>query len=102
MDLSTEDEGGTPRATKWIRSQAPDVTVSVGSGESKQEFKCYKVVLSFASPYLDAMLSSSMKEGEVGRINFPDKDPEAEEWKLFYNFISPDNIGKTNCCAEIL
>ena len=71
MDLSTEDEGGTPRATKWIRSQAPDVTVSVGSGESKQEFKCYKVVLSFASPYLDAMLSSSMKEGEVGRINFP-------------------------------
>jgi len=40
-----------------------------------------------------------MKEGEGGTINFPDKDPE--EWKLFYNFISPDNIGKTNCCAEI-
>ena len=59
-----------------IRSQAPDVTVSVGSGESKQEFKCYKVILSFASEYLDAMLSSGMKEGEMGVIEFPDKDPE--------------------------
>ena len=98
MDLSTEDEGGTPRATKGIRSQAPDVTVSVGSGESKQEFKCYKVVLSFASPYLDAMLSSSMKEGEMSRVDFPDKDPE--EWKLFHNFISPGKIGTDNC-AEI-
>ena len=100
MDLSTEDEGGTPRATKGIRSQAPDVTVSVGSGESKQEFKCYKVVLSFASPYLDAMLSSSMKEGEVGHIDFPDKDPE--EWKLFYKFISPQKLGESNhSAAEI-
>ena len=100
MDLSTQDEGGTPRATKWIRSQAPDVTVSVGSGESKQEFKCYKVVLSFASPYLDAMLSSSMKEGEVGHIDFPGKDPE--EWKLFYKFISPQKLGESNhSAAEI-
>ena len=83
MDLvQADNEGGTSPPTKGIRSQAPDVTVSVGSGESKQEFKCYKVVLSFASSYLDAMLSSSMKEGEIGHIDFPDKDPE--EWKLFY------------------
>ena len=96
-------EDNTPKemespVSKKIRSQAPDVTVSVGSGESKQEFKCYKVVLSFASPYLDAMLSSSMKEGEMSRVDFPDKDPE--EWKLFYNFISPGKIGTDNC-AEI-
>ena len=82
-----------------VRSQAPDVTVSVGSGDTKQEFKCYKVILSFASDYLDAMLSSSMKEGEMGVIDFPDKDPE--EWKLFYDFISPQNIGKPNHIAEI-
>ena len=70
-----------------VRSQAPDVVVLVGSGDSRQEFKCYKVILSFASDYLDAMLSSSMKEGEMSIIEFPDKDPE--EWKLFYDFIAP-------------
>lgn len=82
-----------------VRSQAPDVTVSVGSGDTKQEFKCYKVILSFASDYLDAMLSSSMKEGEMGVIEFPDKDPE--EWKLFYDFISPQKIGEASISAVI-
>lgn len=75
---------------KTIRSRAPDIVVSVGSGEAKREFQCYAVILSFASEYLDAMLSSSMKEGELGKIEFPDKDPE--EWELFYNFIIPANM----------
>ena len=82
-----------------IRSQAPDVTVLIGSGDSKQKFKCYKVMLSFASEYLDAMLSSSMKEGEMNVIEFPDKDPE--EWKLFYDFISPQKIGEASISAVI-
>ena len=60
--MSTTPKEMESPASKKIRYQ---------SGESKQEFKCYGVALSFASPYLDAMLSSSMKEGEVGRINFP-------------------------------
>ena len=59
---------------KRIRSMPYDVIVSVGSGESAQEFECYKVVLSFASDYLDAMLSAGMKEEELGKISFPDKD----------------------------
>jgi len=43
--------------SKKIRYQPPDVIVSVGSGDAVQEFKCYGVALSFALPYLDAMLS---------------------------------------------
>jgi len=88
-----------PPCQDVVRSQAPDVTVLVGSGESKQEFKCYKVILSFASEYLDAMLSSNMKEGEMGTVEFPDKDPE--EWKLFYDFISPQKIGEASISAVI-
>ena len=76
---------------KKIRSQPPDVIVAVGQGESMQEFPCYKIALSFASPYFDTMLSVNMAEGNTGRIEFPNKDPE--EWKLFYSFIDPENLG---------
>ena len=38
------------------------------------------------------MLSSEMREGESGRVEFPMKDPE--EWKLFYAFFDPQNIGQ--------
>ena len=88
-----EDEGTT------IRSQSPDLIVSVGSGESAQEFKCYKIILSFASKYLDAMLSSSMKEDTLSKIKFPNKDPE--EWKMFYEFVNPQQIGKVKHTAKI-
>eukprot|EP00578_Thalassiosira_sp_NH16_P015670 CAMPEP_0181106502 /NCGR_PEP_ID=MMETSP1071-20121207/16565_1 /TAXON_ID=35127 /ORGANISM="Thalassiosira sp., Strain NH16" /LENGTH=335 /DNA_ID=CAMNT_0023189911 /DNA_START=519 /DNA_END=1526 /DNA_ORIENTATION=- len=81
------------QAAKKIRSQPPDVIVSVGSGETKREFQCYKVILSFASNYLDTMLSSSMKEGTLNRIDFPDKVPE--EWEMLYEFISPQKIGRS-------
>mmetsp|Transcript_19410 Transcript_19410/g.46576 ORF Transcript_19410/g.46576 Transcript_19410/m.46576 type:complete len:320 (-) Transcript_19410:250-1209(-) len=81
------------QAAKKIRSQPPDVIVSVGSGESMREFPCYKVILSFASNYLDTMLSSSMKEGTLNRIDFPDKVPE--EWEIFYEFIAPQKSGRS-------
>ena len=87
---STEDEdddGTIIQPTKKVRYTSPDVVVSVGSGESMREFQCYGSFLSYASPVLDAMLSSRMKEGQTGRIEFPNKDPE--EWNLFYEFISP-------------
>ena len=89
---------GIPPKTE-IKSQPPDVIVSVGTGDSKQDFECYKVVMAFASPYLDAMLSSEMKEGESGRVEFPMKDPE--EWKLFYAFIDPEKIGQRSQQAVI-
>lgn len=82
-------------ARKKVKSRPPDVIVSVGSGDNKQEFECYGVTLSFASEYLDAMLGSSMREGTMNIIEFPEKDPE--EWKSLYEFISPE----TNRTAKI-
>ena len=66
----------------------PDVTVVVGTGDNQQEFECYKTVLSFASQYLDAMLSNDMVENSTSRIEFPDKDPE--EWKIVYGYMIHD------------
>ncbi len=86
-------------AKKKLRSQAPDVVVSVGTGSKNQEFECYKIILSYASDYFDSLLSDispdaastifSGQRGEppVSRIAFPNKDPE--EWKLFYEFVDP-------------
>ena len=73
--------------TKKLRTQEPDVIISVGSGSSKQEFECYKFILCYASEYFDTMLSLPLREAESSRIELPDKDPE--EWKQFYEFIDP-------------
>lgn len=81
------DQANHGSAKQTIRYQSPDIVVSVGSGSSAQEFECYGLMLSSASPYLDAMLSTKMKEGENGFISFPDKNPN--EWKLFYEFVDP-------------
>lgn len=83
---------------KKIRYQEPDVLVVVGDGESKEEFQCHGVVLSMASDYLDAMLSSNMKEGESSRIDFKDKSPE--DWKLFFTFIDPTKLRKAELTIE--
>ena len=64
-----------------------------------QEFECCKVALSFASEYLDAMPSSSMKEGTSNRTEFPEKDPEG--WKPFHEFSTLQMIGKLRYHAEI-
>ena len=87
------------KLTKMIRSQTPDVIASVGLGNSAQEFQCYKVILSFAPEYLDTMLGSSMKEGTLSKIEFPDKDPE--EWKLFYKFTTSQMVKKSEHNNEI-
>mmetsp|Transcript_6012 Transcript_6012/g.13637 ORF Transcript_6012/g.13637 Transcript_6012/m.13637 type:complete len:294 (+) Transcript_6012:113-994(+) len=76
---------------KKIRSSSPDVIVAVGQGDAMREFECYKIALSFASPYFDAMLSTNMAENNDSRIEFPEKDPA--EWELFYRFIDPIQIG---------
>lgn len=49
---------------KQLMSRAPNVTVVVGSGDNAREFQCYGAILAPASPVLDAMLSSGMKESE--------------------------------------
>ena len=71
--------------TKTLISQAPDVTVIVGSGVNAREFQCYGAILAAASPVLDAMLNGGMKESETKRIAFPIKDPE--KWELFLQCI---------------
>ena len=78
-------ENHTP---KQIRSMPPDITVVVGKDDMEQEFQCYQAILSFASPYLDAMLSSNMVEKNNSRIEFPEKDPK--EWQIFYAIIACD------------
>lgn len=70
---------------KKLVSQQPDVTVVVGTGENAKEFQCYSVILAHASPVLDAMLSSGMKESETGRVEFPDKNPA--DWKTLLECI---------------
>jgi hypothetical protein len=50
--------------SKTLISQPPDITVVVGKENNAQEFQCYSVILASASPVLDAMLSSGMKESE--------------------------------------
>ena len=64
------------KRSEKIRFQPPDIIVSVGSRDSKQDFECYGVLLSYASEYLDAMLSSGMKEGTIGKIEFPTRFPK--------------------------
>jgi hypothetical protein len=57
--------------------------------------------LAAASPVIDAMLGSGMKECEQKRIEFPDKDPD--EWKIilqcldtasafFYNHVDSEEL----------
>ena len=86
-------------APKRIRSSSPDVVVAVGTGDEMEEFECYRIALSFASPYFDALLSSNMRENNQSRIEFPDKSPE--EWKVFYRFIDPSRMSESSHDAVV-
>ena len=70
---------------KIIKSYPPDVTVTVGSSDAEQQFKCYKVILCHASDYFDVMFSNDFMENSTSHVTFPDKDPNG--WTLFWNFI---------------
>jgi hypothetical protein len=77
----------SPNPNKILKCHPPDVTVSVGSGDEKQQFKCYKVLLCLASDYFDVMFSTNLSENATSYVEFPDKDPKG--WALFYNVICP-------------
>ena len=87
LDQELEEPAQVESGSKRLRSILPDVVVSVGMDDEKQEFDCYSVILCFASPYFDAMLSSPMQESSSKRISFPDKDPK--EWREVYKFMDP-------------
>ncbi len=61
-------------APKNLKSHVPDVTVSVGSGDEKQQFQCYKVLLCLASYYFDVMFSTDVSENATSHVEFPAKD----------------------------
>jgi len=96
--MSRGDEATDP-PWKKIKSMPPDLIASVGSGQSKQEFECFKVVLCFAYDYFDSILCPCMKEGTLSKLEFPTRDPR--EWKLFYEFIHPAIIGMRRISDEI-
>ena len=75
------------RGVKRIRSQPPDAIVIVGKGDKRQEFPCYKLMLALASDFFDNAFASTMNEGETGRVELEDKNPD--EWKEVYTFIDP-------------
>ncbi len=67
--------------SKILKSYPPDVTVSVGSGDGKQQFQCYKVLLCLVSDYFDVMFSTDFMENATSHVAFPDKDPKG--WTIF-------------------
>lgn len=92
----TEDDVKMPIE---IRSQQPDVTVVVGSGDSMKEYPCYRVILSFASPYFDSMLTANMAENRLGRIHLPDKNPK--EWEVFSKYIHPSKMSQSSTNHDV-
>lgn len=76
--------------SRLINSRPPDVTVIVGASENKRVFKCYKAILAYASPVLDAMLSINMIESQTQVVRFSDKDPD--EFEMVLRCIDPANI----------
>lgn len=69
------------RCPKRMRSSDPDVKIIVGN----ETFLHYSILLSNASEYFDALLSSDFKEGTTKTIEWPEKLPE--EWSMVYGFI---------------
>ncbi|CAB9519525.1 expressed unknown protein [Seminavis robusta] len=70
------------RTPRKLESHDPDVIVVVGG----VSFCHYKSILCTCG-FFDTMLSSSMKESETGKIEFPDGDPEV--WLEVYKFLDP-------------
>lgn len=55
---------------------------------TKKEYHHYAAILASQSSYIDAMLSSPMKEGTERVIHFPDLDPDT--WEEMIKFLQPD------------
>jgi hypothetical protein len=77
-------ELGEP-ANKKLRSSEPDLVVVVGDEE--KEYHYHSQVMAAHSKVIDAMLSSSMRESQTGRIKFPDLS--AKVWESMIYFLHP-------------
>jgi hypothetical protein len=75
-------------AQKLLKSGKPDLTIVVGG----VEFHHYKQILCAACPFIDAMLSTNMKESQENMIEFAEKDPDL--WIIIAKLLDPYGCSK--------
>jgi hypothetical protein len=83
-----------------IRYADPDLTMIVGFGDNcdndgteRRPRRCYvyhSVTLALQSKYIDAALSSGMRESAHKELSFPDLSPEV--WDLMMKYVTPGNV----------
>eukprot|EP00579_Thalassiosira_antarctica_P032205 CAMPEP_0202003768 /NCGR_PEP_ID=MMETSP0905-20130828/9271_1 /ASSEMBLY_ACC=CAM_ASM_000554 /TAXON_ID=420261 /ORGANISM="Thalassiosira antarctica, Strain CCMP982" /LENGTH=125 /DNA_ID=CAMNT_0048560981 /DNA_START=9 /DNA_END=383 /DNA_ORIENTATION=- len=73
------------REAKKLRSSEPDLKVVLGSGDAESIQWHHSQTLASKSKYIDAMLSTPMKEKDEYIISFPDIDPET--WQKMMKYI---------------
>jgi hypothetical protein len=93
--MSAEDE---PQAKK-LRSCEPDLKVTIGSAENKVVRWYHAAILANHSAYVDAMLSSDLKESQSKEISFPDITPET--WDAMLKYVEDPVAGRTMQVKDI-
>jgi hypothetical protein len=83
-----------------IRYADPDLTIVVGVGDGydnngterhpQRRYVYHSVVLALQSKYIDAALSSGMRETVHKELSFPDLSPET--WDLMMKYVTPGNV----------
>lgn len=76
--------------SKQVRCSEFDLEIVVG--DEKESFLYYAVNLAQQSTYIDAALSSMMREGKTKRLSFPDITPD--EWTLMLSYLDQPVTGK--------
>ena len=86
--IASEHQNEGEREAKKLRSSEPDLKVILGSsdGDDAESIQWhYSQELSSKSKYIDAMLSTPMKEADELTISFPDITPDT--WQKMMNFL---------------
>eukprot|EP00571_Detonula_confervacea_P004205 CAMPEP_0172315314 /NCGR_PEP_ID=MMETSP1058-20130122/24810_1 /TAXON_ID=83371 /ORGANISM="Detonula confervacea, Strain CCMP 353" /LENGTH=383 /DNA_ID=CAMNT_0013029369 /DNA_START=64 /DNA_END=1215 /DNA_ORIENTATION=- len=82
--MTSKDSDGE-REAKKLRSSEPDLKVILGSRDGMVTKWYHSITLTSKSRYIDAMLSSPMKEKEESTISFPDIDNGV--WEEMMKFL---------------
>ena len=81
---------GCPPPCKKLRFAEMDLRVIVGEnnkGEKGKEYLYHRALLASQSDFVEAALTSSMKESKESVIRFPELDPDT--WESMICFLSP-------------
>jgi hypothetical protein len=73
-----ENDNDNEISSHVIQSYEPDLTVVIGT----EEFKCHKVILSFASSTLDSLVATSSGRVEITHMNL-----DSDSWEEFYRCV---------------